>query len=109
MHPPDIARNGGARALAFFVLMCRSAMLRITQLSHDPDGPTTLLVEGRLAGPWVDELRIFARGQHTGLALDLAGLSYADAAGVALLNQLIAEGAQVVGTTAYSATLLGRT
>ena len=83
-------------------------MLRITEQRSQPAGPTTLVVEGRLAGPWVDELRSSAKSHQSALALDLAGLSYADEAGVALLSQLVAEGAEVVRTTAYVTTLLGR-
>jgi ABC-type transporter Mla MlaB component len=45
---------------------------------------------------------------HPVLALDLAGIAYADEAGVALLNQLVATGAKVVRISAYVATLLGR-
>jgi ABC-type transporter Mla MlaB component len=84
-------------------------MLRITEQRPDRAGaPATLVVEGRLAGPYVDELRHAAAGQPRTLALDLAGLSYADDAGVTLLNHLVAAGAQIVRTTAYAATLLGR-
>jgi hypothetical protein len=85
-------------------------MLRITEQRPAAGKPAaTLVVEGRLAGPWVDELRNSAAPHLDALALDLAGLSYADEAGVALLNQLVAAGAEVVRTTAYVATLLGRT
>lgn len=83
-------------------------MLRITEQRPDPEVPPTLVVEGRLAGPWVDELRTSAAPHWKALALDLSGLSYADEAGVALLNQLVAAGARVVRATAYVATLLGR-
>jgi ABC-type transporter Mla MlaB component len=83
-------------------------MLKITEQRPHPAGPTTLVVEGRLAGPWVDELRRSATSQQRPFALDLAGLSYADETGVALLSQLVADGAEVVRTTAYVATLLGR-
>jgi hypothetical protein len=82
-------------------------MLRITEQRSVPQGRPTLVVEGRLAGPWVDELRNSAAA-HAALALDLEGVSFADEAGVALLNQLVAAGAQVVRATAYVATLLGR-
>lgn len=83
-------------------------MLRITAQPSAAAGAPTLVVEGRLAGAWVDELRASAAAHPEPLALDLAGLSFADDAGVALLNQLVADGAKVVATTAYVATLLGR-
>jgi hypothetical protein len=82
-------------------------MLKITEQRLHPAGPTTLVVEGRLAGPWVDELRSAAKSQQRPFALDLAGLSYADEAGVTLLGQLVADGAEVARTTAYVTTLLG--
>jgi hypothetical protein len=84
-------------------------MLRITEQPHAPGRPTTLVVEGRLAGPWVEELRRSTTPHRKALALDLAGLSYADEGGVALLNQLVAAGAEVVRATAYVATLIDRT
>jgi ABC-type transporter Mla MlaB component len=81
-------------------------MLRITEQRRPPAGPITLVVEGRLAGPWVDELRSAAKPHQPTVALDLAGVSYADEAGLALLNQLVADGAEVVATNAYVSTLL---
>jgi hypothetical protein len=83
-------------------------MLRITEQRQPAGKSATLVVEGRLAGPWVDELRASAAPHQNSLALDLGGLSYADEAGVELLNQLVAGGAEVVRSTAYVAALLGR-
>lgn len=83
-------------------------MLRITENRSGPEGGSTLVVEGRLAGPWVDELRVAASPHSKGLALDLAGVSYADADGVALLKQLVGGGATVARATAYVSMLLGR-
>ncbi len=50
--------------------------------------PVTLKLEGRVIGPWVEELRrscesVLAR--HTKLVLDLAEVSFVDLEGVALL------------------------
>ena len=69
-------------------------MLRI---SRDPeDAPSaTLRLEGRVTGPWVVELRRVctealannARGENH-LVIDLAGVSFLDAAGVTLLREL---------------------
>jgi len=83
-------------------------MLRITEQRRPAGTTATLVVEGRLAGPWVGELRASAAPHRGALALDLAGVSYADEAGVELLNQLVAAGAEVVRSTAYVAALLGR-
>lgn len=83
-------------------------MVRITAQLAEASGPTTLVVEGRLAGPWVEALRQEAARHTTGLRLDLTGLSYADAAGAALLTWLLAQGAELSASNAYAATLLGR-
>jgi hypothetical protein len=51
-----------------------------------------LRVEGRLTGRWVDELRgtcdLQGLGDGIRLTLDLADVSFADAAGIELLKQL---------------------
>ncbi len=64
-------------------------MLRIT-VNERPDGRTVTL-EGRLAGPWVDELRscwrtlVASRGESRSIRIDLDGVTFVDAAGKALL------------------------
>ena len=70
-------------------------MLKISQ----PASPTpfvTLQLEGRVVGPWVGELRRICEpllvGDRT-LMLDLAGVSYVDAEGVATLNTFKSRGA----------------
>jgi anti-anti-sigma regulatory factor len=51
-----------------------------------------LRVEGRLTGRWVEELKrtcdLHALGGGIRLTLDLADVSFADAAGIALLKEL---------------------
>jgi len=66
-------------------------MLRITVLESSACG-VTLRVEGRIAGPWLEELRT-ACSAHIGpdpvpLQLELEDISFADAEGVAYLNEL---------------------
>jgi ABC-type transporter Mla MlaB component len=66
-------------------------MLRVTE---DERG---LVVEGELAGPWVEELRGVAekrlrRGPLPAPSLDLGAVSYVDASGVALLRELLEAG-----------------
>ena len=54
-------------------------------------GTVTLVLEGRLIGPWVNELRLAcarARSGRTKVVLDLTGVTFADRAGVALLRDL---------------------
>ena len=70
-------------------------MLRIT-LVESSRSAVTLRVEGRIAGPWVEELRTTCN-VHTGpdqiqLYLDLEDVSFADSAGVALLKELRDQG-----------------
>jgi len=62
-------------------------MLRITEI-----GTETLRVEGRLTGPWVDELRRLCAGRSGVRQLDLSGLTFADIGGAALLKELAAGG-----------------
>lgn len=66
-------------------------MLRIEEVHDDARRSTrTLRAAGQLAGPWVDEL-LRSLHDHDGdpaLVLDLRDVSFADAAGVALLRSL---------------------
>ena len=71
-------------------------MLKISDLTHtDSRAGSTFKVEGQVIGQWVDELRrvcedALARNGSTGhrLVLDLDGLSFLDAAGIALFREL---------------------
>jgi len=66
-------------------------MLRITVVESSASA-VTLRVEGRIAGPWVEELRttcdVHARPDPVLLYLELEDVSFADADGVALLREL---------------------
>ncbi len=69
-------------------------MLRITpQHKQRP----SMVVEGQLIGPWVEELRrtTVGAGPVSGLFLDLRDLTFADAEGVTLLRELRAAGAEL--------------
>src|SRR5436305_1541378 len=87
-------------------------MLRVTQLLTD--GIPTLRLEGKLVGPWVDEVRaaseeaLEALGDADGstLRLDLAGVSFIDAAGAELLEHLLRRGAALAAASNYVAELL---
>jgi anti-anti-sigma regulatory factor len=80
-------------------------MLRITTKANG-DSTTTLKLEGKLLEPWIDELRRSIKVSPTHLSLDLSSLSYADAAGVKVLANLIHDGATLQGTTGFIAALL---
>ena len=64
-------------------------MLRIS-IINDSDQVIAYQLEGRLVGPWVDELRRLgeeAFAQEKALMLDLEGVRFADQQGIALLQE----------------------
>ena len=66
-------------------------MLKITEIARNDSGRTFKL-EGKLLGPWVDELRNVCMQPLDGLepvGLDLAAVTFVNAAGVELLRDLI--------------------
>ena len=65
-------------------------MLRISMIS-DSDEEIAYHLEGRLVGPWVNELRRIgddAFAQKKTLTLDLEGVRFADHSGITLLQEL---------------------
>jgi hypothetical protein len=81
-------------------------MLRITVVESS-ETAVTLRAEGRLTGPWVEELRT-ACNMHTvpdnvQLSLDLADISFADIAGIELLKELGNRGVGLIRTTPFLA------
>lgn len=77
-------------------------MLRITETASQSG--TRLVLEGKLVGPWVEELRATCdRNRAAGRPpeLDLAGVSYIDDAGERLLRELITEGASLVRCSGF--------
>lgn len=74
-------------------------MLKITeQRGAEVDSPT-LVLEGRLAGPWVEELqaswRALSADAHHRVVIDLSGVTFIDADGKALLGRLWQQGAEL--------------
>ena len=69
-------------------------MLRITV--HNGDRTQTILLEGKISGPWVEE---FGRAWHNlapslgskELQLDLRGVDFVDAKGIELLREIYRE------------------
>jgi hypothetical protein len=84
------------------------AMLRLTRIAGDLPNPTVKL-EGKLLGPWVDEVRQ-ACAANTGpvgrTCLDLSALTFVDAAGVELLRELMRQGIEIGACSNYVAQLL---
>lgn len=74
-------------------------MLKITR-QQDPvlDG-FSLVLEGRLAGPWVEELRVYCQcvcdAQEPCRRIDLTGVTFIDADGKLLLTQLWQQGVEL--------------
>jgi ABC-type transporter Mla MlaB component len=72
-------------------------MLKISEAGA-PNHSVTLKLEGRVVGPWVEELRRICEpflAENRALKLDLAEVSYADAEGVATLDGFKARGVQL--------------
>ena len=81
-------------------------MLRI---SKQPGHHGTIALEGRLVGPWVDELQRFVDQlpDRPGLAIDLQGLVFVDGAGVSLLRALRDGGLRLIGSSGFVGALIG--
>ena len=85
-----------------WVLRKRNAsMLRIS-VANEPDG-TTVTLEGRVVGAWVDELgtcwRRLLPSAARPIRVDLDGVMFVDAAGRSLLRAMRTDGASFSATT----------
>lgn len=83
-------------------------MLLITEMRRTR-GRCRMELQGRLVGPWVDELRRVTRETGPGcdqVVLDVSDLSFVDRGGVALLRELTTHGIHLDGVTPYIAALL---
>jgi hypothetical protein len=85
-------------------------MLRITRIEASQP-VLTLKLEGKLIGPWVEELArlcceptLAASRPH----LDLSSVTFVDAAGLSLLHELLAQGVTVTSCSGLVAELLRR-
>lgn len=75
-------------------------MLRISRV----DG--CLVVEGRIAGPWVDELEKAIEAGSGTPAVDVSGVGYVDPDGARLLRRLVERGVSIRESSAYVAEIL---
>jgi hypothetical protein len=83
-------------------------MLRITELVGT-GGKRVLKLEGKLVGPWVDELARTCTappGPGTPPALDLSALSFADGTGLKLLWELLQRGCELTACSGLVMELL---
>ena len=84
-------------------------MLRITNTTR-PEGLTVVL-EGRLAGPWVDEFarcwKALTTAQDAGsICVQLDGVTFIDGAGRALLRTMHEEGAALAASGCMTRAIL---
>jgi anti-anti-sigma regulatory factor len=84
-------------------------MLKISRVSES-DSPLVLRLEGQVTGPWVDELRRTCAEtvpnnctEVRQLILDLAGVSFLDANGIALLRQLVTSHVSITNYSVFIA------
>ena len=83
-------------------------MLRLTRIASTHRAQTIKL-EGKLLGPWIDEVSktcAAGTGPSSRINLDLSALIFVDGAGERLLRDLIARGIEVVACSSYVAELL---
>ena len=84
-------------------------MLKISRVSES-DSPLVLRLEGQVTGPWVDELRRTCAetvrndsSEVRQLVLDLAGVSFLDTGGIALLRQLVTDRVSITNYSVFIA------
>jgi hypothetical protein len=83
-------------------------VLKITEIAQNDSGRTFKL-EGKLLGPWVDELRNVCTQPLDRLepvGLDLAAVTFVNAAGAELLRELIQQGIIITQCSAFVRQLL---
>jgi hypothetical protein len=82
-------------------------MLKITN-SRQNASDRTVKLEGKLLGPWVDEVRSLFTGTDAESfpLLDLSGLSYVDRPGTEMLQQLLQQGVRIESCSPFVAELL---
>jgi ABC-type transporter Mla MlaB component len=82
-------------------------MFRVTHARHDEAGDT-LKLEGKLVEPCIGEVWDLVQNGEMARrpGLDLSGLTYVDAAGVELLDQLVEQGFRIFCSSPYVTELL---
>jgi hypothetical protein len=76
-------------------------MLKIT--THGSDDSTRITLEGRLVGPWIEELeRCWRESKQSAadrkLIVDLTGVTFVEPEGKALLTRIYQAGAELIAT-----------
>ena len=74
-------------------------MLKITENKNAVPVSLSIILEGKLVGPWVEELNSYWRqmsvNQQSCVVIDLTGVTFIDANGKALLTRLWQQGAEL--------------
>jgi ABC-type transporter Mla MlaB component len=85
-------------------------MLRIMRAARAEGTPATLLLEGKVVGPWVDQLQRSldeALDEVRAVVLDMGQVTYVDAPGLALLTGLKADRVRIINCSPFVAEQLG--
>jgi outer membrane protein TolC len=75
-------------------------MLRVTTKVEEEQGRVTLKLEGKLAGPWVDEFErcwCSTLEKSKNVLVELAGVTFIDSKGKCLLAKIHGQGAKLIG------------
>jgi ABC-type transporter Mla MlaB component len=82
-------------------------VLKITEIFRS-NKARTFKLEGKLLGPWLDELRNICQGLERSeqIRLDLAAVTFVDVAGATLLRELIRQGITVTTCSGFVEELL---
>ena len=83
-------------------------MLKVTHMAED-DKTVTLNLEGRIVGPWVDELKReceICLAKRSKLILDLSNVSFVDNQGTKTLKDMIGDRVQLIGCSLFLSELL---
>jgi anti-anti-sigma regulatory factor len=83
-------------------------MLKITRM-HESADCVTLQIEGRIGGVWIDELRhecMRCLTQGRTLTLDLSGVQFVEAQGIAMLRGMLDQHIRLVGCSLFLSGLL---
>jgi anti-anti-sigma regulatory factor len=84
-------------------------MLKVTTTTNQ-DQTITLKIEGKLAGPWVEEVtRVWdntPRSPRSGYVVDLRSVTFIDNTGQALLAAMTRQGARLIATDCLKRTIV---